>query len=449
MPPDAGDAPRPPAEPAPEGLPIPPDVPVRRNRPLLLLLGATGIQLTVNSALQFVLLIRVQELTGSSLAGAALIACLAAPPVLFGLGAGVLLDRLDKRATLIVAVVIRSGLTALLVLADGFSTGAIYAVAFLTAAAGQFAMPAGQSALPALVVRRRLLEANSAFQFAGMGTQLIGLVALSPIMLQAAGYDASYILSAALLLATAPMLALLPPLPPGGELPGPEAGSVRAAAARGLRDVRDASRLVWNDRFIAVALLLLVTGVMLLFMFANLVPRLTTDMLGRRPEDAVFFFWPTGVGALLSLYWLSRRGRRFGASGSARVASRGLALLAAAVAFFGILGFLRGSLGSDVLFFGVLVGAFPLGLGYGVLLAPPQTLIHERAPAEMRGRIFASQPMIANAISMPALIIVAGVSDAAGIEYSLILLAAAIAALTAASLWLGRPDRPDRPAAVP
>ena len=91
------------------------------------------------------------------------------------------------------------------------------------------------------------------------------------------------------------------------------------------------------------------------------------------------------------------------------------------------------------------MGAFPLGLGYGVLLAPPQTLIHERAPAEMRGRIFASQPMIANAISMPALIIVAGVSDAAGIEYSLILLAAAITALTAASLWLGRPDRADRP----
>ena len=280
---------------------------------------ATGIQLTVNSALQFVLLIRVVELSGSSLAAVALVIVLAAPPVVFGLATGVLLDRLDKRRVLLVTVIIRSGLTAVLLIADNVSVGAIFAVAFLTATAGQFALPAGASSLPAFVKRSQLLAANSAFQFTATSTQLIGLVVLSPIMLKALGFDASYILSAALLLATAPLLAKLPPLPPHPREQNGDAGTVnggwgqvRSAIGMGLADVHEAALRVWRDRLTAVALIQLITGVMLLFMFAVLVPRFVQDVLGRHPEDAVFVFWPTGVGALavlIGLPWLARHFR--------------------------------------------------------------------------------------------------------------------------------------------
>ena len=421
---------------APSELDAPP-VRLRDNRPFKALLGATGIQLTVNSALQFVLLIRVQELTGSSLAGAALIACLAAPPVVTGLAAGVILDRFDKRAILVGAVIARAGLTSLLLLADGVSVGAIYAVAFLTAVAGQFAVPAASASMPSFVPERAHLAANSALQFATMGTQLIGLVALSPIMLQVMSFDAAYILSAALLLLTAPLLARLPALPPAAEPGrlGGGAGQVRRAFGRAVSDVKAAARLVWNDRFTAVALLLLVTGVMLLFMFANLVPRLTTDVLGRPAEDAVFVFWPTGVGALVSLFLLPRVGAKYG---PVKLASLGLAVLAATVALFGVMGFVRESVSDWVTGPAVYAGAFFLGLAYGVVNAPAQTLLHRRAPAEMRGRLFTAQFMIANAISMLALVVVAGVNDSFGVQYGLVLLAAIIAGLTFASLWLGR-----------
>ena len=86
----------------------------------------------------------------------------------------------------------------------------------------------------------------------------------------------------------------------------------------------------------------------------------------------------------------------------------------------------------------VYAGAFFLGLAYGVVNAPAQTLLHRRAPAEMRGRLFTAQFMIANAISMLALVVVAGVNDSFGVQYGLVLLAAIIAGLTFASLWLGR-----------
>ena len=99
--------------------------PLFRNRPFLALWSATGIQLIINSAIQFVLLIWVLEQTGSPFAATLLVICLAAPPVVTGAVAGVLLDRLDKRRVLIVAVIVRSGLTALLLVADNVSVGAV------------------------------------------------------------------------------------------------------------------------------------------------------------------------------------------------------------------------------------------------------------------------------------------------------------------------------------
>ncbi len=415
------------------------------NRNFAVLWAATGIQLIVNSAIQFVLVIRVVELSGSSLAAVALVVSLAAPPVVFGLGAGVLLDRLDKRKVLIVTVVLRAGLTALLLIADNLSFGAVLAVAFLTATAGQFALPAGAAALPAFVQRTQLLAANSAFQFTATSAQLIGLVALSPIMLKALGYDASYILSAVLLLLTAPLLAILPALPPPDredeEQTDAAQGWLRhawAAVRTGLDDVGDAGRQVWHDRLTAMALIQLVTGVMLLFMFAVLVPRFVQDVLGREPADAVFVFWPTGIGTLLTLVLLPRLGRRFRV---ALLASVGLAMITAVVALFGVLDVLRGTTSEGLLLGLTPVLAFLLGLAYAMVNAPAQTLLHERTPPEMRGRMFSAQLMLANALSMGALVIVGGVSDAAGVREALFLLAAGVFAITLGSVWLGRPGR--------
>ena len=199
--------------------------------------SATGIQLTINSAIQFVLLIWVLERTGSPFASTLLVICLAAPPVATGGGGGSAAGSAgqasgaDHRGESSGA-----GLTALLLLADNVSVGAVYAVAFGTALAGQFAVPAGAAALPRFVARQQLLSANSAFQFTTTSTQLIGLVALAPIMLKVIGFDASYIVSAA-------MLAVV------GGTAGAAAGDPAAAsgAAPGVGGGGADSSGVWDD----------------------------------------------------------------------------------------------------------------------------------------------------------------------------------------------------------
>ncbi len=401
--------------------------------------SATSIQLIINSALQFVLLIWVLEQTGSPFASTLLVICLAAPPVATGAIAGVLLDRLDKRRVLIIAVIVRAGLTALLLLADNVSVGAVYAVAFGTALAGQVAVPAGASALPRFVASRQLLSANSLFQFAATSMQLVGLVAIAPVMLKVFGFDWSYIGSACALAGTALLLWRLPPMRPYDRAPhrvSEDVGQVRAAFAATLHDIRATGALVWRDRLTALAMIQLISGVMMLFMFAVLVPQFVHDVLGRAEEDAVFVFWPTGFGALLALIcvpWLGRRMR------VAVMASFGLAMITVIVTMFGLLDFLR-STGStqDWLLAATLVMAFPLGLAYAMVNAPAQTLLQERAPPEMRGRLFSAQMMLANAVSMLALLLVGGVSDAAGVRQGLFLLGGGLFLITLAALWLGR-----------
>ncbi len=425
----------------------PPVGPLFRNRPFLALWSATGIQLTINSALQFVMLIWVLEQTGSPFAATLLVICLAAPPVLMGAVAGVLLDRLDKRRVLIIAVIVRSGLTALLLLADNVSVGAVYAVAFGTATAGQFAVPAGAAALPRFVAKEQLLAANSAFQFTATSTQLIGLVMLAPIMLKVLGFDLSYILSAAALFSSALLLAALPRLESLHSATEPhrvseDVGLIRAALATTLHDIRATATMIWRDRLTAVAMIQLVSGVMLLFMFAVLVPQFVRDVLGRAEEDAVFIFWPTGAGALLALVLVPRFGHRVGIT---RMASIGLAVITVVVTIFGVLDFLRANQSDDWLLAPTLFLAFPLGVAYAMVNAPAQTLLQERVPPEMRGRIFSSQMMLANAVSMLALLLVGGVSDAAGVRQGLFLLGGGLFVITIASLWLGRRGPPQAP----
>ena len=413
--------------------------PLFRNRSFLALWSATGIQLTINSAIQFVLLIWVLERTGSPFASTLLVICLAAPPVATGAVAGVLLDRLDKRRVLIIAVIIRAGLTALLLLADNVSVGAVYAVAFGTALAGQFAVPAGAAALPRFVARQQLLSANSAFQFTTTSTQLIGLVALAPIMLKVIGFDASYIVSAVALFGSALLLALLPAIPPLHQAPhrvSEEVGQIRAAFATTWYDIRSAGELVWRDRLTALALLQLISGVMMLFMFAVLVPQFVHDVLGRVEEDAVFVFWPTGFGALVALIFVPVIGRKVPI---VAMASAGLAVITVIVTIFGVLDFLRaGGSTQDWLLGATLIMAFPLGLAYAMVNAPAQTLLQERAPPVMGGRLFSTSMMLANAVSMLALLLVGGVSDAAGVRQGLFLLGGGLFVITLASLWLGR-----------
>lgn len=422
------------------------EIPLFRNRNFVALWAAQGLSQTINTGLQFVLLILIVERFESSIAGSGLIIAMAAPPVVFGLISGIVVDRFDKRTVLVVTNAVRGVVTTLLIFAD-VSVASIYAVAFVTATMGQFYLPAASATVPSFVPHRQLLAANSVFQLTTVTAQLLGMVMVAPLMLKLFGFDASYLVAGFALLSTVPMLMLLPRLHPDRTFDS-ESWRHRARTVPG--ELRDAWTMIRADRITTLAMLQLSTGGMLLFMFALLVPRFVKDVLEKNPDDSVFIFWPVGLGAILALRLLTVLGRRYSPTGIVTV---GLFGLAAAIAAMGAVDFLVdflqdeqpwGRLGPDqvlgesLLVVVVIILAFPMGIAYALVNAPAQTVLHERAPADMRGRVFSAQLMLANAISMFALLFIGALTDAMGVAAVLFVVGVATLAMAFFSVYMRR-----------
>lgn len=129
------------------------------------------------------LLITAQRLTGSTAAVATTAVAVALPQLLFGLFAGVLVDRWDRKRVMIASDLTRAFLVlGFLAVSSADRMWLLYAVAFVQAAIGTLDNPARSSVVPQLVGKDNLLAANSFFQstiiiVAVAGTATAGVIA--------------------------------------------------------------------------------------------------------------------------------------------------------------------------------------------------------------------------------------------------------------------------------
>ena len=204
-------------------------------------------------------------------------------------------------------------------------------------------------------------------------------------------------------------------------------------------------RLLRHDVASNIALLQMTVSSSLVLFFAVLVPRYMQSVLQVAPADAVFIFAPTGVGALLGLRALPWIVSRLGKGRVVVVGLVGIALCLVALGFVErIADLMKGTehlnpfasngrvAGLSLLVTLTMALTGPLGFAYALVNAPAQTILHERAPAEMRGRVFASQLVLANLVSIGPLILIGGVADLYGV--SPVLLSIAVVVLLAAAL---------------
>jgi MFS family permease len=88
--------------------------------------------------------------------------------------------------------------------------------------------------------------------------------------------------------------------------------------------------------------------------------------------------------------------------------------------------------------------AGPMGFFYALLNAPAQTVLHERAPAEMRGRIFATQVVSANFISLMPLLVFGAATDFLKVPIVLVLIAVAVLGMAIASAVVARREQAEQ-----
>lgn len=397
------------------------------NRNFAYLWMSQTLAQTSQNAMLFSLLVVVLGITGSSVKTSLLVLCFILPSIPLGFVVGVVLDRTRKDSVLVTSSLLRAG-ACMAFLFFHSDEWVIYGIAVGFATAGLFFNPAVVSLIPSVVPAKQLVPANSFYNFTLTSSQLIGMVFLAPILLQAAGADGAFIAGAALFLIAAALATQVKV--------GPEAHMV--AAQNGVKfgaihtDFRDSWRTLTGDRYSLLALGQLILASTLVLLFAILIPRFMQDVLDQAPESAAFIFAPTGIGALVGLRfipWFARKGRN-------RVVVIGLIGIAVCLVLLALVepladvtrdvpgtARLAKVLRVSLLQMTTMAIAGPMGFCYALLNAPAQTVLHERAPPEMRGRIFATQVVSANFISLLPLLVVGALTDWVGITIVLLVLA--------------------------
>jgi MFS family permease len=153
----------------------------------------------------------VYDRTGSTAASAAMFVVSVLPQMLLASAAGVLVDRWDRRRTLVVAYLVQAAVLAPLLLArDGERVWLLYVVAATAAVVEQLSVPAEQALVPHLVPAEALVSANAVNGQASNVARLVGS-GLGGVVVVWGGLSTLAVVDALSFLAAAALLAAIAP----------------------------------------------------------------------------------------------------------------------------------------------------------------------------------------------------------------------------------------------
>jgi MFS family permease len=434
----------------------PTETSIWRNRDFLLLWLAQAISQTAQNAIWYGIVVQVQRLSNSSTQLSLAVLTLIIPSVIFGVLAGVYVDRWDKRTVLIATNLIRGGIAFSYAAFGVFAAlplSLLFLINFVFSTVGQFFAPAETSMIPSVVGRPRLLQANSLFHLTFTASQLAGLVVLGPLLAKLVGVDGLFVGMAAAIVVCG---GLVWPLPRTGGEHDPTVPSSEREAIRGVwQDVRDIWHFVFRDRIVALAMVQWTIGAILGLVVATLVPGFAQRLLHVRVEDVVFVMAPAGVGMVAGTAvlnrWHDRIEKHF-------LTNLGLGAVAGCLSLVGGLAVVTSILTAgnpplielpglgmvSVLVPAIMALALVAGLGFVSIMVPTQTFLQERAPVELRGRVFAVQLMLSNLASIVPLLLLGGLADLIGVDKTLVLIGVLIAAATGISVRMAPGEMPWR-----
>lgn len=407
---------------------------VWRNQNFLLLWLAQAISQTAQNAIWYGIVVLVQRVSNSSTLLSLAVLTLIIPSVVFGVLAGVYVDRWDKRVVLIATNLIRGGIAlsyGAFGLWPSLPLSSLFLINFMFSTVGQFFAPAESAMIPAVVARSKLLQANSLFHLTFTASQLVGLVVLGPLLAKVGGVDGLFVSMALAIILCG---VLVWPLPTARRAHDPSVPASEQEAIRGVwRDVRDIWQFVFRERVVALAMVQWTIGAILGLVVATLVPGFAARLLHVRAEDAVFVMAPAGIGMVAGTALLNRWGDRLEKHFLTNV---GLFTVAVCLALTGGLAFVvrlltngqpplveLPTLGDvSMLVPVVMLLALVAGFGFVAIMVPAQTFLQERAPIELRGRVFAVQLMLSNFASIVPLLLLGGLADVVGVDKTLLLI---------------------------
>ncbi len=148
---------------------------------LYLLISEFFSQFAMN-LLNFILLIVVFQLSKSNVAVAGVVLSFTLPSILFGIIAGVYVDKWNKKHVLVYTNLLRALASFPLIFISG-ELFLVYFLSFLISLITQFFIPAETPIIPLLVPKRNLISANALFSMGIFGSIIVAYALSGPLLL--------------------------------------------------------------------------------------------------------------------------------------------------------------------------------------------------------------------------------------------------------------------------
>lgn len=356
--------------------------------------------------LNFVLLLKVYELTTSNTTVSLLLLAFGVPGLLLGYLAGAYVDNIDDRKVLIITNIARA-LTMLLLVFLPDNLSAYYLVALLIAIASQFFIPAEGSVMPLIVEKNQLLQANSIFTSTLFVMTVLGFLLAGPA-LRLFNIKGTAILILVSFLIALSMVWLLPKV---------SKKSLTSSSLQLFTKLIEGIQFIWKSKEVRSALFFLtLTQTILLLMF-TLAPGFLDKVLKIDVREAsLVLVAPAALGLLLGAVSLNKYTRVYGTRFMVNLGILGLGLtlilLTLTEPFF------QGDSGVGV----TVILAIILGVGIAYINVPAFTSMQVDTEDRLRGRMYGLLVSLQSGVSLLPIILAGAFADIFGVSFVLQLL---------------------------
>ncbi|HZC05811.1 MAG TPA: MFS transporter [Ktedonobacterales bacterium] len=435
-----------------------------RNKLFLRLWMAQLISQTIMNAANYAMIVLVTNESNSALATSGAIVAFSLPALFFGAPAGVLVDRFDRRLVLWVSNVLRALATVVFIFALIFASGTVwpvYALTFFIALVGQFFTPAEGAAIPRLVHRQELMNALALFNITFTLAQAAGLIVIGPIALLlmptfrigGAAYGVTvtpviglFVIITLLYLVCALLVIAIPKslLRSANAAVVSESGVRRrhqGARLRGIwSGIMESYRFIRSDAVLHISVWQLTLAGVIVSIVAMIAPRFVQVFFNKPAAAAALVFIPAGVGLVIGSALTPTIARRLR---YARTITAGVIALAGSITFlvigYAVAPYIFGEQWwSSWGYLGVMFTlTFLIGIGLDLINVPAQTMVQERSPDWVKGRVLAVQIMLLNAIIVVFVPAIGWVADYLGLSAALLVVAGAVGIAGLLSVYLG------------
>ena len=391
-----------------------------------------------HNALNFGLLLLIVDETGKAFLSSLLVLALVIPATVAGMAAGTAADIFPKRLLVVTSDLVRAFICVLFVRGSG-SLATYYIVAIALSTTSQFATSAEGAIMPAIVPREDLTRANAISQAIGGGAQLLGFAVLTPIVLRLFGSPELLFGICAVLFAVAAVYALFIGNTSGGSRREVVRHREGAWWKAGWHQMRSDPAVMHA----AIELTLISTAIVIL---AGLTPKFIEETLGLPVDVGAVVLMPAAVGILLGLRTANFLSHRVPHAALSTFGFIGFVVNLALLTFvnqeasflsgYGAFSWLAhvniGNFDQGGVLAMILVG--PLGFAYALVSVAAQTIVNDRVPLILQGRVMATQGAMAAAASSLPVLAAGALSDVAGVTLVMALLAAATGAAAMANV---------------